>query len=188
MSCPVSALPPRTVVATYRIDALPNTVRSVRIWDRRVPLDKRLRTVFRGLSEELREYARAWRALKGTDMFIIPGTGLLTDAFGPLDSGWGPYGLLKWSLVAKLRGCRVIFVSVGAGPFRSARGRFLARAALSLADYRSYRDAPSKEAVDDLGVRTTDDRIYPDLVFGLSPASVPAAETAPNDALSSVSA
>ena len=108
-------------------------------------MGKRLRMAFLGLSEESREYIRAWRTLKGTDMFIIPGTGLLTDAFGL--SGWGPYGVFKWSLMARLRGCRVMFVSVGAGPVRSAPGRFLVRSALSLADYRSYRDAPSKEVV-----------------------------------------
>jgi hypothetical protein len=45
---------------------------------------------FRGLSEEPREYIRAWRTLKGTDVFIIPGTDLLTDAFAL--AGWGPYG------------------------------------------------------------------------------------------------
>ena len=56
-----------------------------------------------GLSQEVREYIRAWRVLKGTDMFVVPGTGLLTDAFGL--AGWRPYGLFKWSLMARLRGC-----------------------------------------------------------------------------------
>jgi polysaccharide pyruvyl transferase WcaK-like protein len=129
-------------------------------------LGKRLRTAFPGLGEEIREYIRAWRTLKGTDLFIVPGTGLLTDAWGV--SGWGPYGLLKWSLMARLRGCRVMFVSVGAGPVHSRLGRFFLKCALSLAEYRSYRDAPSRAVVEGLGVRTRDDRIYPDLVFGLS--------------------
>ena len=128
---------------------------------------------FLGLSEEYREYIRAWRTLKGTDVFIIPGTGLLTDAFAL--SGWGPYGVFKWSVMARLRGCRVMFVSVGAGPVRSAPGRFLVKSALSLADYRSYRDGPSKEVLESLGLRTRDDRIYPDLVFGLSPRMQPTA-------------
>ena len=159
---------PENVAATLGIEAVPHTVRSVRIWDRQVPLGTRLRTAFRGLSEEHREYVRAWRTLKGTDVFIIPGTGLLTDAFAL--SGWGPYGVFKWSVVARLRRCRVLFVSVGAGPVRSASGRFLLKSALALAGYRSYRDEPSKEVVESLGLGTRDDRIYPDLVFGLSPA------------------
>jgi len=162
---------PENVVATHGIHAVPHTVRSVRIWDRQVPLGKRVRMAFLGLGEEVREYIRAWRELKGVDMFIIPGTGLLTDAFGL--SGWGPYGLLKWSLVARLRGCRVVFVSVGAGPVHGRLGRFLLKRALTLAEYRSYRDVPSGEVVESLGVRTSDDRIYPDLVFGLSANPLP---------------
>jgi len=159
---------PDNVVATLGIDAVPHTVRSVRIWDRQVPLGRRLRMAVRGLSEEPREYVRAWRTLNGTDMFIVPGTGLITDAYRL--AGWGPYGVFKWSLVARLRGCQVMFVSVGVGPVRSAPGRFLVRAALSLASYRSYRDPQSKEVVEVVGLRTRDDRIYPDLVFGLSPS------------------
>jgi polysaccharide pyruvyl transferase WcaK-like protein len=158
---------PENVIATHGIEAVPHTARSVRIWDRQLPLVKRLRMAVPGLRAEAREYIRAWRTLKGTDMFIIPGTGLMTDALGL--AGWGPYGVFKWSIMARLRGCRMMVVSVGAGPVRSMRGRFLVKSALSLADYRSYRDAPSKEVVQSLGLRARDDRIYPDLVFGLSP-------------------
>ena len=42
--------------------------------------------------------------------------------------------------------------------------------ALSLATYRSYRDVPSRELVEATGADVEDDPIYPDLVFGLSPA------------------
>jgi polysaccharide pyruvyl transferase WcaK-like protein len=164
---------PENVIAAHGIEAIPHTVKSVRIWDRQVPLGKRLRMATLGLSEEIREYIRAWRALKGTDMFVIPGTGLLTDAFGL--SGMGPYGLLKWSLTARLRGCRVVFVSVGAGPVDRRLGRLLLKCALSLAEYRSYRDVPSRDVVEGLGVRTRDDRIYPDLVLGLSARLLPTA-------------
>ena len=164
---------PENVIATHEIEAIPHTARSVRIWDRQVPLGKRLRTAPLGLSEEVRGCIRAWRVLKGTDMFIIPGTGLLTDAFGL--SGMGPYGLLKWSLTARLRGCRVVFVSVGAGPVDGRLGRLLLKCALSLAEYRSYRDVPSRDVVEGLGVRTRDDRIYPDLVLGLSARLLPTA-------------
>jgi polysaccharide pyruvyl transferase WcaK-like protein len=91
------------------------------------------------MREELRQYVRAFRILDGTDMLIVPGTGLLTDAYGL--SSWGPYNMFKWSLLAKVRGCRLLFVSVGAGPIDTALGRALVKSALSLADYRSYRDA-----------------------------------------------
>ncbi len=163
---------PQVVVARYGIEAFPISTRSVSIWDRQAGLGKRLAMAFVGLSEEVWQYVRAFRALRGTDMLIVPGTGLLTDAYGL--SGWGPYGLLKWSLVAKLRGCRVLFVSVGAGPIDGAVGRVLVKSALSLADYRSYRDDASLNYLKGIGFRTKRDRVYPDLVFGLPRASLPA--------------
>jgi polysaccharide pyruvyl transferase WcaK-like protein len=165
---------PEVVVTRYGIDAVPISTRSVRIWDRRVRLDRRLRMAFVGVSEELRQYVRAFRTLEGTEMLIVPGTGLLTDAYGLVD--WGPYSLFKWSLMAKLRGCRLLFVSVGAGPIRSTFGRLLVKSALSMADYRSYRDTPSMKCVEDIGVRTQHDRIYPDLVFGLPQTWMPTDE------------
>ena len=125
-----------------------------------------------GLSEEIGEYLRAFRTLKGIDTLIIPGTGLLTDAYGL--TVWGPYSLFKWSLMAKLRGCRVLFVSVGAGPIHGKVGRLLVKSVLSLADYRSYRDTPSKRYLEGIGFRRTRDRIYPDLVFSLPQDSLPA--------------
>jgi polysaccharide pyruvyl transferase WcaK-like protein len=61
----------------------------------------------------------------------------------------------------------VLFVSIGAGPIDRASGRVLAKAALSLADYRSYRDDASRDYVRGLGFRVERDRVYPDLVFSL---------------------
>ena len=164
---------PETVIKTHGIDAVPYAARSVRIWNRQASLRERLRLALRGVREEAGDYARAWRVLEGADLMIVPGTGLLTDAWGL--SRWGPYGLLKWSLVARLRKCRVIFLSVGAGPVHGRLGRLLLRSALSLADYRSFRDGPSRKVAASLGLGTRDDRIYPDLVFDLSPPSTPTA-------------
>ena len=55
-------------------------------------------------------------------MLIVPGTGLLTDAYGLLN--WGPYNLLKWSLIAKLCRCKLLFVSIGAGPVYGTLGKY----------------------------------------------------------------
>lgn len=169
---------PERVVAAHAIEGVPHTVRSRRIWDRRLSLPKRLQMLFLGLGEEVGEYTRAWRILRGTDMFVVPGTGLLTDAFEL--SGWGPYGLFKWTLVARLRRCKVMFISVGAGPVETLEGRLLVKLSLAFADYRSYRDAPSKEVVESLGVRASGDRIYPDLVFAL-PSPMACAPTIARD-------
>jgi polysaccharide pyruvyl transferase WcaK-like protein len=166
---------PEVVTARDGIEAVPISSRDVRIWDRESRLDRRIRTAFVGMREEVKEYSRAFRTLKGTDMLIIPGTGLLTDAFGL--SAWGPYNLFKWSFMARLRRCKILFVSVGVGPLDSAPGRFLVKSALSLADYRSYRDDPSLKYLRDIGFRVKRDRVYPDLVFGLPERLLPADES-----------
>ena len=130
-----------------------------------------LRRLFVGLPAEVGEWLDAFKRLKGTNMLVVPGTGLLTDAYGVF--GWGPYNLLKWSFIAKLRGCKLVFVSVGAGPLRSQLGRYFVKSALSMADFRSYRDAASMAHLKDIGFRTNGDRIYPDLAFSLNEIPAP---------------
>ncbi len=156
---------PAAVTARDGIQATPITIRTRRIWDRALPPTRRVPMIAAGLLAELREYARAYRVLRDTSMLLVPGTGLLTDAYGL--ARWGPYSLFKWILVAKLRRAEVLLVSVGAGPVDGTAGRLLVRAALSLADYRSYRDQASKDVLSAIGLRTAADPVYPDLVFGL---------------------
>ena len=109
--------------------------------------------------------------LRRTDMLIIPGTGLLTDAYGLL--GWGPYNLLKWSLIAKVCRCKLLFVSIGAGPIYGTLGRWFVKAILSLADFRSYRDNSTMQYLKGIGFRADNDRVYPDLAFSLPEAVIP---------------
>ena len=164
---------PEMVSAREGIEALPINARVVKLWnhDEGVRWDRRLTGAFVGLKEELREYVRAFRSLDGTDVLIVPGTGLLTDAYGI--AGWGPYNQFKWALMAKLRGCKVVFLSVGVGPVRHRSGRLLVRASLRLADYRSYRDDESLECLRRMRFSAKDDRVYPDLAFGLPEALLP---------------
>lgn len=162
---------PETVVKSYGIEAVPISTRAVTIWNRQARLDRRLTSACMGLSQELFQYFRAFRVLGRTDTLIVPGTGLLTDAYGL--SGWGPYSLFKWSLVARLRGCRVLFVSVGAGPIHSRLGRFLVKSALYLAAYRSYRDESSMDFLSGIGFNVGHDRVFPDLAFGLPETLLP---------------
>jgi polysaccharide pyruvyl transferase WcaK-like protein len=72
--------------------------------------------------------------------------------------------MLKWSLLARLSGARVVFLSVGCGAFKSAWSRRFTRWALRLADYRSYRDAGSRDLMRRAGFRR-DDPIYADLAY-----------------------
>ncbi len=163
---------PEATAAAHKIKAIPIKRTVIKPWKIRGPLVNLVRKLFIGIPSELYRWFDAFKELKGTDLFIIPGTGLLTDAFGL--SGWGPYGLFKWSAIAKLRGCKVLFVSVGAGPLRSKLGKRLTKMALSLADFRSYRDSVSMDYLKSLGFPTNGDRIYPDLVFSLPDSMIPA--------------
>jgi polysaccharide pyruvyl transferase WcaK-like protein len=135
-------------------------------------LVRALRKVVMGAPRELMHWIDAFKTLKGTDMLVMAGTGILDD-FGVSRFGLH-YEIFKWSLLAKLRGCRLMFVSVGAGGLRYRLSRWFLRAALSLADYRSYRDTYSKDLLTGIGVDTRRDPVYPDLAF-----SLPAAEAAP---------
>ncbi len=156
---------PEIVAARYGIPTVPISTKRARETTANRLLIRRLSAAAGGALAELAQYLRAFRVLKGQDAFVVPGTGLVTDAYTL--SEWGPYSQFKWTLAAKLRGAKVMYMSVGAGPFYSRRGRIFARAALSLADYRSYRDAASRESMKAIGFNAAADPVYPDLVFGL---------------------
>jgi polysaccharide pyruvyl transferase WcaK-like protein len=164
---------PETLGAGQKIETVQISRSFVKPWRLRTRLDRLLRRVFVGVPNELCRWLQAFKTLKGRDMLIIPGTGLLTDAYGL--SGWGPwpYNLFRWSLIAKLRGCELLFVSVGAGPIYSTLGRYFVKSALAMADFRSYRDDASMAYLKGIGFRTNGDRVCPDLAFSLPEIAMP---------------
>jgi polysaccharide pyruvyl transferase WcaK-like protein len=162
---------PEALEATQKIETVPISRTFVKRGRLRTRLARFLRGVFIGVPSELCRWLDAFKTLKATDMLIIPGTGLLTDAYGL--SGWGPYNLFKWSFVAKLRGCEVLFVSVGAGPIYSKLGKYFLKSALSMANFRTYRDDDSMACLKAIGFPTNGDRVYPDLVFSLPENAIP---------------
>ena len=164
---------PEALEAAQKIETVPISRSFVKHWRLRTRLARFLRCVFIGVPSELCRWLDAFKTLDATDMLIIPGTGLLTDAYGV--SGWGPspYNLFKWTLIAKLRGCQVLFVSVGAGPVYSTLGRYFVKSALSMAGFRSYRDDASMACLKGIGFWTNSDRVYPDLAFSLPEFTIP---------------
>ena len=162
---------PESLAATQKIDTVPISRNFVKPGKLRTRLARLLRKIFIGLPSEPWRWLEAFRTLKGADALIVPGTGLVTDAYGLM--AWGPYNLFKWSLVASICRCKVLFVSVGAGPVYSALGKYFVKSALSLADFRSYRDNASLEYLKGIGFPTNGDRIYPDLVFSLPQPMLP---------------
>jgi polysaccharide pyruvyl transferase WcaK-like protein len=161
VSC-ICADPDKTT-STYGIRALairemPFRGTNNRVW-------RLLRKIFVGIPLDLYRWLKVMKRLTGSHMLMMTGTGMLSD------SGIHPLGLhydiLRWSLVAKLCRCKLLFVSVGAGPIRHPLSRFFVKAALRLADYRSYRDSFSKEYLESIGFDAHADAVYPDLAFSL---------------------
>lgn len=114
--------------------------------------------------DELGVVAQHYRRLRGVRLLVIMGSQQLNDYFG--GSFGFPYTLLKWTLLARARGARVALLSVGAGPLRSRLGKFFLWCVLRMVNYRSYRDAISKELVKQMGIRG-DDPVVPDLAYSL---------------------
>jgi len=162
---------PGALDATHQVEFIPISDSLLfRSWLPRNPFLKAVRRAFIGIPSEPFRWIYGLIKLRHTDILIIPGTGLLSDAYGL--AGWGPYSLFRWSLTAKICRCKLLFVSVGAGPLYGALGKWFAKSALSLADYRSYRDNSTMQYLNDIGFRADNDRVYPDLVFSLPEAMI----------------
>jgi polysaccharide pyruvyl transferase WcaK-like protein len=115
-----------------------------------------------------RDAIHSWRAFRltaGTNLVVVSGGGQIDDYWG---GAWRqPYALLKWGILARLRGARYVFLSVGTGSLESRVSRVLVHGALRLANYRSYRDQVSKTQLARMSF-TRSDPVYPDLAFGFS--------------------
>ncbi|WP_435011864.1 polysaccharide pyruvyl transferase family protein (plasmid) [Tundrisphaera lichenicola] len=125
---------------------------------------RRLRDAARAVADGVAEMgflARSSRHLKEIDLLVVAGGGQLGDYF---EGVWGyPFTIFKWVLMARARGGRVAFLSVGAGPIDSFLSKRFFRWALSLASYRSFRDEGSKGLIEALGV-IGPNHVTPDLV------------------------
>ena len=116
------------------------------------------------MSSEISCAWRAYRHLRRFDLLLIAGSNQMLDNYG---GPWEfPYLNLKWSILARLAGCRVAWISVGAGPLDSRLGRWFVRTALSLADYVSVRDEGSRRLLRAIGVRR-EVPVFPDLAHGV---------------------
>jgi len=162
---------PEALAATQKIETVPISRTFVKPGKRHSRLARLLRRVFIGAPSEICRWFETFKTLKGADVLIIPGTGLLTDAYGLL--GWGPYNLFKWSLVARVCRCKLLFVSVGAGPIYGPLGRYFIKSALSMAGFKSYRADASMNYLRGIGFATNSDPVYPDLAFSLPEAMLP---------------
>src|SRR5262249_47070961 len=141
-----------STLRAHQIEAIPIAERFAKSWVPKNPLTRVLRKVCIGIPSELYGWIKSLVVLRRIDMLIVPGTGLLTDAYGL--RAWGPYNLLHWSLMAKICRCKLLFVSVGAGPVYGALGRCFVKWTLSLADFRSYRETSTRQYLKSIGFCT----------------------------------
>lgn len=116
------------------------------------------------IAGEARRAWRCYRRARQLDLLVVAGSNQMLDNFG---GPWGfPYLNLRWTLLARLAGCRVAWLSVGAGPLEAPLSRRFVRASLRLADYVSVRDEGSRRLLTEIGVTRTC-RVFPDLAHGL---------------------
>src|SRR5271170_930372 len=129
----------------------------------------RLWALLRGFAYPLLETYRWFKGiarLKGSNLLVMTGTGMLGDYALH-------YEIFRWAVIAKLCRCKLMFVSVGGGPICRPLSKYFVKAALVLADYRSYRDAESKDYLEAIAVYVKNDAVYPDLAFSLPRVVVP---------------
>lgn len=123
----------------------------------------------RNLCRELVFLARGLRALRSLDLLVICGGGQLRDNAG------GPYTfpltLLKWVVMAKLRGAQCCFLNLGAGPLRTRSSRLFVRTALRFSSYTSFRDENSRRLIQQIGFRKSSS-VHADCVYAL-PFQIP---------------
>jgi polysaccharide pyruvyl transferase WcaK-like protein len=106
----------------------------------------------------------AW--VRHYDVVIVPGMGVL-EATVPIRPWAFPYCLFWLCFMARLTGTRVALVSVGSDLVPARATRWFIVQAARLAHYRSFRDEFSRNAMREMGVDVTADRVYPDLAFSL---------------------
>lgn len=166
---------PDDVNSRYGIRAIPMSDRYARGYPKASASKGRLSAlpwrIIRRTLAELGSWFKAYKALRGFDMLVVPGTGILTD-FTSSPMGI-PYRILKWSVAARLCRCKLVFLSIGAGPMRKRLTRWILRAALACADFRSYRDIYSKEFLRGIGFDVSHDPVYPDLAFSFPITMLP---------------
>lgn len=135
-------------------------------WYRSAEGEPRLKAVLRKAIGKVVDAVRTYRWVRRYDVVIVPGMGVL-EATLPIRP-WGfPYALLLVLISGRLCGRKVALISVGAEVTGQPVTRWVMKTAARLASYRSYRDEHSAQAIQQMGVDTSADRVYPDLAFAL---------------------
>ena len=149
------------LATSYAIQAVPM------LWHQRFGRDTgRVATTMLKLLGKGIDIVRITWWVRRHDVVIIPGMGVLETSL-PIRA-WGfPYAMFLLCLGGRVFGTKVAFVSVGAGVIQQRWIRWFYTRSARLAAYRSYRNAPSRAAMQQQGVDTARDPVYPDVAFAL---------------------
>ncbi|MEO0617272.1 MAG: polysaccharide pyruvyl transferase family protein [Pseudomonadota bacterium] len=130
-----------------------------------VNLARTLTGGLRALPGEIGFLRRSRRIIRDYDLLMITGSNQFLDNFGGV---WGfPYTLLKWTLLARMSGCKVALVSLGAGPLDGWWSKRFCRMTLALAHHASYRDEPSRALVEGHGPHYKG-HVFPDVASNIA--------------------
>ena len=118
----------------------------------------------RGFNFILSDFYSLWNSLRKNDFIILGGGGLFQDLYNIRMFSF----LSVLVMISRFLRKRIIFYSVGIGPFRNKLNRILMRFIAEKADIIITRDAPSKDLLIEMGVEKN---IYlgADSVFLLDP-------------------
>ena len=125
----------------------------------------RLVTVRKAWSR-MRDVPRTFAMVGDVDVVVVAGTGALETSLRiPV---WGlPYWIFLITVMCRLRGKKLLILSVGVENPVDPVKRFFFRWTMRMADYCSFRDEKSLAAARAMGVRKKLDGVFPDLAFAL---------------------
>lgn len=106
----------------------------------------------------------AW--VRRQDVVVVPGMGAL-ETTTPVRFWAFPLSLYVLCVGARMFRTKVALISVGANVIRQRLTRLLFTSAVRLVHYRSFRDNVSYDAMREMGVDVSADRVYPDVAFSL---------------------
>lgn len=114
------------------------------------------------------DIGQVWRAIKGADLLISGGGGLLQDVTGPKSIIY----YLSIVAMARLLGRPVFFYAQGFGPVNTALGKNMVRLVANRVNAITVRDSDSMEELTTLGVNRPPIEVTADPVLGLEPSMV----------------
>jgi polysaccharide pyruvyl transferase WcaK-like protein len=116
-----------------------------------------------GSLNKIRQIIWLFRIVRGNDVILVPGTGILDD-FGERVLGM-PFTLFVLAIVCRLHRVKLAYFAIGAGPIEHPLARFFMVTSAKLAAYRSFRDTASKDFMTSLSPVFQSDAVVPDIAF-----------------------